>query len=108
MSSMFGKPRASSERPPQSPLTECNVAILGCQGAGKSGEMGHLPPWGWQGNGGWCWGPVPGWGGHPPHLPLSPLTALTVKFLTKRFISEYDPNLGKMLFPHFFPPNSPP
>lgn len=52
---MFGKPRASSERPPQSPLTECNVAILGCQGAGKS--------------------------------------ALTVKFLTKRFISEYDPNL---------------
>ncbi|XP_074956826.1 ras-like protein family member 12 isoform X3 [Phalacrocorax aristotelis] len=55
MSSMFGKPRASGERPPQSPLAECNVAILGCQGAGKS--------------------------------------ALTVKFLTKRFISEYDPNL---------------
>ncbi|NXF60420.1 RASLC protein, partial [Ciccaba nigrolineata] len=55
MSSMFGKPRAGSERPPQSPLTECNVAILGCRGAGKS--------------------------------------ALTVKFLTKRFISEYDPNL---------------
>ncbi|XP_072789891.1 ras-like protein family member 12 isoform X4 [Taeniopygia guttata] len=55
MSSMFGKPRNSSERPPQSPLPECNVAILGCRGAGKS--------------------------------------ALTVKFLTKRFISEYDPNL---------------
>uniref|UniRef100_U3K6B2 small monomeric GTPase n=1 Tax=Ficedula albicollis TaxID=59894 RepID=U3K6B2_FICAL len=55
MSSMFGKPRASSERPAQSPLPECNVAILGCRGAGKS--------------------------------------ALTVKFLTKRFISEYDPNL---------------
>ncbi|NXW81368.1 RASLC protein, partial [Hirundo rustica] len=55
MSSMFGKPRTSSERPPQSPLPECNVAILGCRGAGKS--------------------------------------ALTVKFLTKRFISEYDPNL---------------
>ncbi|XP_067999581.1 ras-like protein family member 12 isoform X2 [Melanerpes formicivorus] len=55
MSSMFGKPRAGGERPPQSPLTECNVAILGCRGAGKS--------------------------------------ALTVKFLTKRFISEYDPNL---------------
>ncbi|XP_054244172.1 ras-like protein family member 12 isoform X1 [Indicator indicator] len=55
MSSMFGKPRAAGERPPQSPLTECNVAILGCRGAGKS--------------------------------------ALTVKFLTKRFISEYDPNL---------------
>ncbi|XP_063268892.1 ras-like protein family member 12 isoform X2 [Prinia subflava] len=55
MSSMFGKPRASSERPPLSPLPECNVAILGCRGAGKS--------------------------------------ALTVKFLTKRFISEYDPNL---------------
>ncbi|NXS64300.1 RASLC protein, partial [Brachypteracias leptosomus] len=55
MSSMFGKPRVSVERPPQSPLSECNVAILGCQGAGKS--------------------------------------ALTVKFLTKRFISEYDPNL---------------
>ncbi|XP_032556152.1 ras-like protein family member 12 isoform X3 [Chiroxiphia lanceolata] len=55
MSSMFGKPRASAERPPQSPLPECNVAILGCRGAGKS--------------------------------------ALTVKFLTKRFISEYDPNL---------------
>ncbi|XP_019136366.2 ras-like protein family member 12 isoform X2 [Corvus cornix cornix] len=55
MSSMFGKPRASGERPPQSPLPECNVAVLGCRGAGKS--------------------------------------ALTVKFLTKRFISEYDPNL---------------
>ncbi|KAM9640138.1 ras-like protein family member 12 isoform 1-T1 [Morphnus guianensis] len=55
MSSMFGKPRAGGERPPQSPLAECNLAILGCRGAGKS--------------------------------------ALTVKFLTKRFISEYDPNL---------------
>ncbi|NXL86207.1 RASLC protein, partial [Alectura lathami] len=55
MSSVFGKPRAGAERPPQSPLAECNVAILGCRGAGKS--------------------------------------ALTVKFLTKRFISEYDPNL---------------
>ncbi|XP_065544478.1 ras-like protein family member 12 isoform X2 [Lathamus discolor] len=55
MSSVFGKPRAGGERPPQSPLGECNVAILGCRGAGKS--------------------------------------ALTVKFLTKRFISEYDPNL---------------
>ncbi|XP_061855007.1 ras-like protein family member 12 [Colius striatus] len=55
MSSMFGKPRAGGERPPLSPLPECNVAILGCRGAGKS--------------------------------------ALTVKFLTKRFISEYDPNL---------------
>ncbi|KAM6306764.1 LOW QUALITY PROTEIN: ras-like protein family member 12 [Podargus strigoides] len=55
MSSMFGKPQAGGEQLPQSPLTECNVAILGCQGAGKS--------------------------------------ALTVKFLTKRFISEYDPNL---------------
>ncbi|NXK99903.1 RASLC protein, partial [Mesembrinibis cayennensis] len=55
MTSMFGKPRAGGERPPQSPLAECNVAILGCRGAGKS--------------------------------------ALTVKFLTKRFISEYDPNL---------------
>ncbi|NXN06667.1 RASLC protein, partial [Indicator maculatus] len=54
----LGKPRAVGERPPQSPLTECNVAILGCRGADKS--------------------------------------ALTVKFLTKRFISEYDPNLGKM------------
>ncbi|XP_068551286.1 ras-like protein family member 12 isoform X2 [Anas acuta] len=36
MSSMFGKPRAGAERPPQSPLAECNVAILGCRGAGKS------------------------------------------------------------------------
>ncbi|KAM6119336.1 ras-like protein family member 12 isoform 1-T1 [Pterocles gutturalis] len=36
MSSMFGKPRAGGERPPQSPPTECNVAILGCRGAGKS------------------------------------------------------------------------
>ncbi|XP_005148844.3 ras-like protein family member 12 [Melopsittacus undulatus] len=55
MSSVFGKPRAGGERPPQSPLGECNVAILGCRGVGKS--------------------------------------ALTVKFLTKRFIGEYDPNL---------------
>lgn len=47
MSSMFGKPRAGGERPPQSPLAECNVAILGCRGAGKSGEMGAPPPWGW-------------------------------------------------------------
>nr|XP_041574280.1 ras-like protein family member 12 isoform X4 [Taeniopygia guttata] len=81
MSSMFGKPRNSSERPPQSPLPECNVAILGCRGAGKSGEMGRA---GHRGV------PVRG---HLPHLPLSPPVALTVKFLTKRFISEYDPNL---------------
>ncbi|NXJ06506.1 RASLC protein, partial [Odontophorus gujanensis] len=54
MASMFGKARVSAERPPQS-VAECNVAVLGCRGAGKS--------------------------------------ALTVKFLTKRFISEYDPNL---------------
>ncbi|XP_007532414.1 ras-like protein family member 12 isoform X2 [Erinaceus europaeus] len=49
MSSVFGKPRASS-----APL-EVNLAVLGRRGVGKS--------------------------------------ALTVKFLTKRFISEYDPNL---------------
>lgn len=52
MSSMFGKPRASGERTPQSPLAECNVAILGCRGAGKSGEMGALLPRGWPGIGG--------------------------------------------------------
>ncbi|XP_029430879.1 ras-like protein family member 12 [Rhinatrema bivittatum] len=58
MSSMFGKPRAvnaSNDRNAQNHLPECNIALLGCRGAGKS--------------------------------------ALTVKFLTKRFISEYDPNL---------------
>ncbi|XP_030045628.1 ras-like protein family member 12 [Microcaecilia unicolor] len=58
MSSMFGKPRAgnaSNDRNTQNHLPECNIALLGCRGAGKS--------------------------------------ALTVKFLTKRFISEYDPNL---------------
>ncbi|XP_039346079.1 ras-like protein family member 12 isoform X4 [Mauremys reevesii] len=58
MSSMFGKPRATpsaTDRHLPSLLPECNVAILGCRGSGKS--------------------------------------ALTVKFLTKRFISEYDPNL---------------
>ncbi|XP_062998410.1 ras-like protein family member 12 [Elgaria multicarinata webbii] len=58
MSSMFGKPRSApgaNERHPHGLLQECNVAILGCPGSGKS--------------------------------------ALTVKFLTKRFISEYDPNL---------------
>lgn len=52
-------------------------------------------------------GPVP-LGGHPPHPPLSPPAALTVKFLTKRFISEYDPNLGKTLSPRVFPPGCPP
>ncbi|XP_020839147.1 ras-like protein family member 12 isoform X1 [Phascolarctos cinereus] len=58
MSSVFGKPRAGNlgpERLVHSSISEVNVAILGCRGAGKS--------------------------------------ALTVKFLTKRFISEYDPNL---------------
>lgn len=91
MSSMFGKPRASGERPPQSPLPECNVAILGCRGAGKSGEMcTHSHEQGRAS--GSCRGAVRG---HLPHLPLSPPAALTVKFLTKRFISEYDPNLGK-------------
>lgn len=104
MSSMFGKPRAGGERPPQSPLAECNVAILGCQGAGKSGEMGAPPPRGWPGIRGV---PVP-WGGHPPHPPLSPPAALTVKFLTKRFISEYDPNLGKTLSLRVFPLGRPP
>ncbi|KAM8804791.1 ras-like protein family member 12 [Eudromia elegans] len=52
---MFGKPRAGGERGPPGAPPECNVAVVGCRGAGKS--------------------------------------ALTVKFLTKRFISEYDPDL---------------
>nr|XP_028562529.1 ras-like protein family member 12 [Podarcis muralis] len=58
MSSMFSKTRTAhcaNERHLHTFPQECNVAILGCQGSGKS--------------------------------------ALTVKFLTKRFISEYDPNL---------------
>uniref|UniRef100_H9G965 small monomeric GTPase n=1 Tax=Anolis carolinensis TaxID=28377 RepID=H9G965_ANOCA len=55
---MFGKSRPAPcvhDRHLSSLVPECNVAILGCRGSGKS--------------------------------------ALTVKFLTKRFISEYDPNL---------------
>jgi len=96
MSSMFGKPRAGGERPPQSPLAECNVAILGCRGAGKSGETGAAGTAGCRGAG--------AVGGRPPHPPLPPPAALTVKFLTKRFISEYDPNLGKTLPPRVFPP----
>ncbi|KAK6476844.1 ras-like protein family member 12 isoform X1 [Huso huso] len=59
MSSMFGKSRSCSvvnlSTIPDRDLNECNIAMLGCRGSGKS--------------------------------------ALTVKFLTKRFISEYDPNL---------------
>lgn len=38
---MFGKPRAApsaADRLPHSLVPECNVAILGCRGAGKSGE----------------------------------------------------------------------
>lgn len=63
MSSMFGKPRAGGERPPQSPLAECNVAILGCRGAGKSGEMGAPMPRGWMSNGeGGCAGVLVPWG----------------------------------------------
>lgn len=101
MASMFGKPRAGGERPPQSPLVECNVAILGCRGAGKSGETGARPPRGWPGIGGGRGAT----GGCPPHPPLLPPAALTVKFLTKRFISEYDPNLGKKdAFSACFPP----
>ncbi|XP_069481191.1 ras-like protein family member 12 [Ambystoma mexicanum] len=63
MSTMFGKTRganavivsSANERNHHAHLPECNIALLGVRGAGKS--------------------------------------ALTVKFLTKRFISEYDPNL---------------
>ncbi|XP_006628829.1 ras-like protein family member 12 [Lepisosteus oculatus] len=59
MSSMFGKARTCNVvnvcAVPDRGLQECNIAILGITGSGKS--------------------------------------ALTVKFLTKRFISEYDPNL---------------
>ncbi|XP_041031311.1 ras-like protein family member 12 [Carcharodon carcharias] len=65
MSSMFGKVRGGGvialsapserDRTVQAVTPECNIAILGCPGSGKS--------------------------------------ALTVKFLTKRFISEYDPYL---------------
>ncbi|XP_041074031.1 ras-like protein family member 12 [Polyodon spathula] len=59
MSSMFGKSRSCSvvnlSTISDRGLNECNIAVLGCRGSGKS--------------------------------------ALTVKFLTKRFISEYDPNL---------------
>ncbi|KAJ8398356.1 hypothetical protein AAFF_G00429260 [Aldrovandia affinis] len=56
MTSKFGKVRTWNVVPsPDRGHTECNIAVLGTTGSGKS--------------------------------------ALTVKFLTKRFISEYDPNL---------------
>ncbi|XP_023669709.1 ras-like protein family member 12 isoform X1 [Paramormyrops kingsleyae] len=56
MSLMFGRSRGfSAASAPDRGRAECNVAVLGMTGSGKS--------------------------------------ALTVKFLTRRFISEYDPNL---------------
>ncbi|XP_061101650.1 ras-like protein family member 12 isoform X1 [Conger conger] len=56
MTSKFGKVRTCNIVPaPDRGHAECNIAVLGITGSGKS--------------------------------------ALTVKFLTKRFISEYDPNL---------------
>ncbi|XP_048825524.1 ras-like protein family member 12 isoform X2 [Brienomyrus brachyistius] len=56
MSLMFGRSRGfSAASAPDRGRTECNIAVLGMTGSGKS--------------------------------------ALTVKFLTRRFISEYDPNL---------------
>ncbi|KAJ7994770.1 hypothetical protein DPEC_G00252920 [Dallia pectoralis] len=56
MSLMFGKARSSNiPTVPERGQPECNLAVLGVMGSGKS--------------------------------------ALTVKFLTKRFISEYDPHL---------------
>ncbi|KAI1889736.1 hypothetical protein AGOR_G00166010 [Albula goreensis] len=56
MTSKFGKVRTCNVvPPPDRGQAECNIAVLGITGSGKS--------------------------------------ALTVKFLTKRFISEYDPNL---------------
>ncbi|KAL4613260.1 ras-like protein family member 12 [Arapaima gigas] len=58
MSLVFGKSRTlSAASIPERPA-ECNIAVLGVTGSGKS--------------------------------------ALTVKFLTKRFISEYDPSLGEV------------
>lgn len=51
---MFGKPRttpAAAERHAHPPLPECNVAILGCRGSGKSGwgqsdgQGGSGEPW---------------------------------------------------------------
>ncbi|XP_068954400.1 ras-like protein family member 12 isoform X1 [Petaurus breviceps papuanus] len=80
MSSVFGKPRAGNlgpERLVHSSIPEVNVAILGCRGAGKS-EL-DCPSWG-----------VGEWGRSGVQKDQN---ALTVKFLTKRFISEYDPNL---------------
>lgn len=71
MASMFGKPRVSTERPPQSPLAECNVAILGCRGAGKSGgssaELQLL--YGFSGTAGACTAPASSIGTTAASLP---------------------------------------
>ncbi|XP_026122651.1 ras-like protein family member 12 isoform X2 [Carassius auratus] len=66
MSLMFGKARTCNiVTVPEHEPSECNIVILGANGSGKSDLQ---------------------------EVCLSP-AALTVKFLTKRFISEYDPNL---------------
>lgn len=74
-----------AECPPGPPGAQVRLAVLGARGVGKSGECGAAPP-------------------RPLPLPVRPsvlpnavlcVSAMIVRFLTKRFIGDYEPNTGE-------------
>ncbi|NXW80404.1 RSLBA protein, partial [Hirundo rustica] len=74
-----------AECPPGPPGAQVRLAVLGARGVGKSGECGAALP------------PSPSFA-RPPVPPNAALcvSAMIVRFLTKRFIGDYEPNTGNL------------
>ncbi|NWX65500.1 RSLBA protein, partial [Promerops cafer] len=73
-----------AECPPGPPGAQVRLAVLGARGVGKSGECGAARPL-----------PLPARLSVPPNAALC-VSAMIVRFLTKRFIGDYEPNTGNL------------
>ncbi|KAM3677568.1 ras-like protein family member 11A isoform 1-T1 [Ammospiza maritima maritima] len=76
-----------AECPPGPPGAQLRLAVLGARGVGKSGECGAARPL-----------PLPVLFPRPSVPPNAALcvSAMIVRFLTKRFIGDYEPNTGSL------------
>ncbi|NWW62242.1 RSLBA protein, partial [Ifrita kowaldi] len=72
-----------AECPPEPPGAQVRLAVLGARGVGKSGECGAARPL-----------PPSVRPSVPPNAALC-VSAVIVRFLTKRFIGDYEPNTGE-------------